>query len=111
MVDCWLHVVGLEGKTLHTLDQGHPFDVVEVGDKKMVIRVQSTGRLRNIRRAEIESAFQELQTARELSARDIGKRHAPWNSSFVSTLLAALPGVGHRLKPIRLYLKRPGAGE
>jgi hypothetical protein len=104
MTDCWPHIAGLKNKTLHTLDRGRPFVVVDAGDKKLVIRV-STGRLRSIRRSEIESAFQELQTLGELSARDIAGRHARWNLSFVSTLLAALPGVDHRLRPIRLYLK------
>ena len=100
--DCWPNVVGLKGRTLRTLAQNKPFDILELSDHELIIRVGSSGRLRKIRRREIEGAYQELLQRGEISARDIQKRHAPRNSAFVSAILAELPGVDHQVKPIRL---------
>ncbi len=109
LTDCWSTITQLKGKLLHTLDQNHPFDVVDVDSQAITIHVRSTDHTRAIPRKDIEAAYQYLLDNGELTAREINQRFAHRSSAFVSALLATLPGVKYKLEPIRL-LYRPSKG-
>lgn len=97
----------LAGRTLYTLSQRRPFDVLSVDMYEVEILVRSTGRRRRVPLAEIEPAWRTLRQRGELTQAEIEKRWSPRNPVCVAAMLAALPGVTYRSKPItRLYYRQ-----
>jgi hypothetical protein len=84
------------------LDQGKPFDVVAVTNEKVVVRPHVRDLERPIERAAIQGAWQELTRREELTLADIKERYSDWNPVYVAAILAALPGVTYRVRPLRL---------
>ncbi|MBC8263122.1 MAG: hypothetical protein H8E47_03250 [Anaerolineales bacterium] len=103
-MDFWSQVRALEGKSLRTLDRHKLFEVVTVADTQVVLKV-STGKIRPVRREEIEGAFRELALTGEISRSDIRERHSDWNPAYVAAILAELAGVTCRVRPIRLFYR------
>ncbi len=101
-MDTWSQISRLRGTTLKTLDQKHPFDIVEVAPEAVTVRPHATDKERAIRRAEIEPAFKELVAKGVLSRADIRARYSEFNPVYVAAILAALPNVQHKTKPIEL---------
>ena len=66
-MDVWTEVEKLQGKTLKTLAQNKPFDVVLVGTQRVIVRPHVRGVERPIRREAIEDAFGELAMRGELT--------------------------------------------
>jgi hypothetical protein len=56
-MDVWAEIEKLQGKTLKTLAQNKPFDVVLVGKRRVIVRQRASGVERPIRREAIEDAF------------------------------------------------------
>jgi len=101
-MDVWTEVEKLQGKTLKTLAQNKPFDVVLVGTQRVIVRPHVRGVERPIRREAIEDAFGELAMRGELTRSEIQERYSNFNPAYVAAILAALPGVTYSLNPIRL---------
>jgi hypothetical protein len=104
LMDCWSQIRALEGKSLRTLDRHKPFEVVAVTEKQVALKV-STGKVRPVRREEIEGAFRGLILTGEISRSEIRKRHSQWNPAYVAAILAELDGVTYQLGPIRLFYR------
>jgi hypothetical protein len=104
-MDVWTEIEKLQGKTLKTLAQNKPFDVVLVGQHTVIVRPHARGLERSIRREVIESAFSELALRGELARVEIRDRYTNFNPAYVAAILAALPGVTHSSRPIRLYYR------
>jgi len=102
--EVWQHFRGLVGQRFHTLDQRKPFILSEVGHNNLTVRVEETGKSRPIQRAHFEEAWNRLASAGRLSRSEIHREISPFNPAYVSTLLAQVPGVQHRLSPIVLSL-------
>jgi hypothetical protein len=100
--EMWDKVQQLQGKTLKTLDQGKPFDVVAVTTEKVVVRPHVRDLERPIEQTAIQGAWQELTRRGELTLVGIKKRYSDWNPVYVAAILATLPGVTYRLRPLRL---------
>jgi len=100
--DLWTWIAAWQGERLRTLAQGRSFSIVALTDSAVIIRIGRSGRARRIRREELEGAYHDLLEHGEIGANWIRRKHAPWNSSFVSALLARLPEVQYDLRPIRL---------
>ena len=103
-MDCWPQIQALEGKTLQTLDRHKPFEVVMVAESRVTLKV-STGKIRTVRRKEIEDAFRELTLGGAISRSEIRERHSQWNPAYVAAILAELEGVTYRLRPIWLFYR------
>jgi hypothetical protein len=103
MMNYWLEIDKLKGKTLRTLDRGNPFDGVAVTDSDVIVQPHVRDMERKISRKEIEGAFRELSTRRELTRVKIHEQYSEFNTAYVAAILAALPGVEHKIRPIRLY--------
>ena len=106
-MDIWPDVKQLEGKTLHTLDQNKAFDVVAVTEQTVLVQPYASGKERRIKRDEIEPAYQELVARGMIERTDIRDRYSNYNPAYVAAILAALPGIRHANKPIRLYYEGP----
>lgn len=104
-MDFYHEIKQLEGQTLHTLDRSNPFDILNVGQSKVTIRLHATGKERTIQWAELQGAFTELKVCAEISRSEIEQTHSPRNPAYVAAILAQLPGVTHRIKPIRLLYR------
>lgn len=101
-MDCWSQIRALEGKLLRTLDRRKPFEIVAVTENQVALKV-STGKIRTVRRKEIENAFRELTLTGTISRSDIQERYSPRNPAYVAAILAELDRVTHQLGPIRLF--------
>jgi hypothetical protein len=98
----WNEVQKLEGQTLRTLDQKKGFDIVEVQDSKVIVFLHSTETQRPIHRREIEDSFQRLRSTGQITRSEIRENFSQFNPAYVAAILAALPGVKHSIRPIRL---------
>lgn len=95
----------LEGQHLLTLAQNLPFTVQQVTGQQVVVVVGSTGQPRPIPVTQIEAAWKALSTKRELSLVEIQHNYADYNPTYVSAILAHMPGVTVRTRPVRLFYK------
>lgn len=103
-MNVWDEFGKLEGKTLFTLDQHKPFDVLEISDQRMLIRPHETDTERKIRRHEIEDAYRQLTAVGELTRSEIKEEFSKFNPAYVAAILAELPNVKYARKPIRLWV-------
>jgi len=87
----------LTGKSLTTLSRQMSFDLLAVTPTHLLLFIQSSGKERKLRWKEIESAWQMLQRESQLTRVDIRDNFSQANPAYVAALLAALPGVTHRL--------------
>lgn len=87
----------LTGKTVATLDQNKRFDVIAVKPNQILLYIQSTDKERKIQWEEIEPAWEMLQQQGQLTRVAIRDNFSERNPAYVAALLAALPGVTHRL--------------
>ncbi len=101
--DLFSHLKSLEGQVLKTLADPKPFDFISIEDQEVIVRPHSTMKKRSIKyHKEIETSWHDLQLNKSITATQI-KVHSDWSSSFVSSILATIPGVNYRLRPIRLF--------
>lgn len=105
-MNCWNEIRKLKGKTLKTLDQGNPFDVVDLTDHSAIVRPHEHGIERTISRDEIENACKELMREGHITRTRIHESYSQLNPAYVAAMLAALPGVSHTTRPIRLRYQR-----
>ncbi|MCB0018425.1 MAG: hypothetical protein KDE09_11585 [Anaerolineales bacterium] len=101
----WAVIGALEGKTLKTLDRLQPFDVVAVDSAKIIVRPHKSGKERPIKREVVEGAWSDLMRRRELTRNDIRERYSQFNPAYVAAILAAVPDVDYRIRPIRLNIR------
>jgi len=99
----WNRMKGLLARRLRTLDRKRPFVVKAVDERGLTLLLESTGKERVVPRSEIESTFKDLWVRSEISRAEIRERHSKAHPAYVAALLAELPEVGVKLKPIRLY--------
>lgn len=102
--DVWRHFRSLRGRRFHTLDQNQPFTLQDVADNSLVVLVERTGNSRSIQRADFQEAWQRLAQLGHLSRTEIHRELSKFNPAYVSTLLAQVPGVTYRVRPIVLSL-------
>ena len=67
MPSFWDEIKNIEGKTLKTLDRGNKFEILVVTNHGMIVKPLSTGKERLVPRSEIEGAYQELFTNKEIT--------------------------------------------
>jgi hypothetical protein len=102
--DVWRHLRSLRGQRFHTLHQEQPFTLHDVAGTNLMVRPESTGNLRPIQRSHFQEAWQRLTQLGRLSRTEIHREISPFNPAYVLTLLAQVPGVTYRLRPIVLTL-------
>jgi hypothetical protein len=102
-MNLWQEIKQLEGQTLHTLDHSNPFDILSVDRSKVTVRPHATDKERSVPWPQLENAFRELSVRGEISRVEIEHQHSPRNPAYVAAILAELPGVTHKTKPIRLF--------
>jgi hypothetical protein len=100
----WDQIDYLGGQTLKTLEQHKPFEVMEVTASDIQIYIYSTLKKHRIKRVEIEGAWQELQEEGAITSSDIKNRYSKNSPAYIAAILASLPGVTHRIKPIQLFV-------
>jgi len=105
-MEIWTYILGLQGKTLKTLDQRKPFDVSYVGSDVVIVTPHKSRKARSIDRDTIENTFAELLTRRELSRVEIQKHYSSFNPAYVAAILTEIPGVNYRIRPIILCYRQ-----
>lgn len=100
----WEQIDYLTGQTLKTLERHKPFEVMEVTSSDIQIYIYSTLRKQRIKRVEIEGAWQELQKEGFITSSGIKSRYSKNNPAYIAAILASVPGVTHRIKPIQLFV-------
>lgn len=98
-------VIKLKGKTLKTLDRGHSFDILDLREKRILVRLHSTDNVRPIPYKDVEGSFNDLELRGEISLVEIKQKYSTIHPTYVAAILASLPNVEYRLRPIRLRMK------
>ena len=98
----WNEVRKLKGRTLKTLDRQRSFTVASVTYSTVTVIPQSTGKERPISREGVENAYRRLMVTGRLTLTEIENDFAPRNPVYVAALLAELPGVVYKIKPVQL---------
>jgi hypothetical protein len=102
----WIEVQNLKGRTLRTLDQRKPFDIVTITENTVLVLPHSTRKERPLPRTGIENAYRHLLAIGRLTLAEIEKEYAPYNPVYVAAILAELPGVKYKLNPIALLVAK-----
>jgi hypothetical protein len=98
----WRQIANDIPRQLETLDEHKPFEITSVTHETIEL-VVSTGQPRTLPRADIEQAWNEL-TQRRRIARDRVTELAEFNVAYVMAILAQLPGVSYKLRPLQLTM-------
>jgi len=94
----------LQGKPLHTLDQGKPFDVAEVSSKEIVLTI-STGKSRPVPFWKFQEAWNHLEKYKTLSLVEIRSlKISNFHPTYIAAVIANIPRVKFRKRPILLLL-------
>jgi hypothetical protein len=105
-MELWDEIKELEGKVLETLRDKKKFEVVEVRDAVVIIKILGRGHKKWIPWKYIEGAYCELAALGKISRNGIMARHAPWFPAHVAAILANLPDVTYTIRSIVLYYKK-----
>ena len=100
VVNVWDQVRRLQGRKLATLGQGKAFDVGNIANDGVEIRLHSTDKRRRVYRRVIEPAWKLLESAGSLTQKEIKAGPSPINSPYVAAILAAVPGVKYTCQPV-----------
>lgn len=103
-MNTWDEIKKLRGKTLRTLDQRKPFDVLDVSDHTVIIAPHKSHSERPISRDEVENAYRRLEAVGKLTRTEIRDNFSEINPAYVAAMLAELPNVKHSVRPIRLWI-------
>ena len=105
-MNIWPMIKELEGQTLFTLRQRKHFDILDVGERIAVIRIQATGKERPISRNEIEPAAAYLHSHGSLTRTEIREKFSIANPAYVAAILSKLPDVTYNDRPIQLFYRK-----
>ncbi len=103
-MNLWNELKKLQGRTLRTLSQGKPFDILEVSNRDVIV-VTSNGKVRPVPLKKFERAFVHLERHKALSLVDI--RHlgiSNFHPTYIVAILANFSGVSYKIKPIVLRM-------
>lgn len=100
----WSEIKNLNGRTLRTLDRRKPFEILTVTENIVTVFPHSTRKEWPIPRAGIENAFRRLTVTGRLTLAELESEFTPRNPVYTAAILAEMPGVQCRLKPIRLVI-------
>jgi len=105
-MEYWEEIKELEGSTLKTLDRGKRFDILVVTDHGVIVQPHSSRKERLVPRKEIEGAYHELLSNREITRTIIEAKYSPRNPVYVAAILAELLNIYYTIRPIHLRMKR-----
>lgn len=98
----WAEIKNLKGRTLRTLDQRKPFEIVTVTENTVIVLPHSTGKERPLPQAGIENAFRHLIVTGRLTLVELEGEYTPRNPVYAAAILAEIPRVKWFVRPIRL---------
>lgn len=103
-MDLWARIKNLEGKTLCTIDQKEPFQVMQVLHDRVIIE-NSRKKERPIRWSEIRASWSHLEQYGAITRAEIMELFSSHNSAYVAAILANFEEVSTEMKPITLRLR------
>ena len=98
----WRQIATQISRKLKTLDQGKPFEISSVTHDAIELIV-STGEPRTVPRSDVEQAWNILAAQGKLTCEQVTP-FANFNVAYVLAILAQLPGVEYRIKPLKLLM-------
>lgn len=78
---------------MQTIAQRRPFDITQIDEDEIAIKILSTGKPRHIPRADIEGAWQELVRVKHIDRKRIRPAYNEVSPVYILAMLAQLPGV------------------
>lgn len=102
----WNEIKNMKGLILRTLDRHNPFEIIAVTDSAVIIMPKSTGKERPISREGVENAYRHLTVTGRLTLDELESKFTPRNPVYTAAVLAKIPGVQYKLKPIRLLISK-----
>lgn len=107
--ELWPAIEKLAGQELHTLAERQPFTIERVTDQAVHFRVASSGRRYQVRRSEVETAWQTLRERGQLAQAALRAELNLAMPVYIAALLAALPGITHTTGPVVLHYQAEAA--
>lgn len=104
-MDIWPFVENLKGKTLFTLAYKKAFEIIEINNNEVNILVHSTNKERKILKKNIDNAAKYLFSNKTITRIYIRDNFSEANPAYIAAILASLPDVTHKNKPITLYYR------
>jgi hypothetical protein len=101
----WELVAKLKGRRLATIAQERVFQITEVWDDRVTVKVSSTGKVRNIARDEFEAVWREMGRQFKISWNEVRDKYSSVNPSYVMAILARMPGVRVSTSPLEIGLR------
>jgi hypothetical protein len=102
----WNEIKDMKGLTLFTLDRHNPFEIIAITESAVTVLPKSTGKERPISRDGVENAYRHLAITGKLTLAEIETEYTPYNPVYVAAILAKIPGVQYKIKPIRLLISK-----
>ena len=98
----WNQLEYLMGQSLKTLEQSQPFEITDITENDIQIFVYTTKQTRRIKRGVLEGAWMQLHKNGRIRQSDLRNNFSSSNSVYISSILAAMPGISFRLDPLEL---------
>lgn len=97
----------LKNRIISTLAQNRKFEVLDVNQHSVVIKVRSTGNVRTIPMSQIEESWATLTTTGMLEQVQVMNDVESRSSAYILAMFAQLPGVYKKTKPNRVTYTKP----
>jgi hypothetical protein len=101
----WDQFSRLKGRRLATIAQEKVFQLMDVYEDRVVVRVSSTGKVRTIGRDEFEAVWHCMTNQFKVSWNEVREKYSSVNPSYVIAILARLPGVRVSTSPLEIGLR------
>ena len=98
-------LIWMRGKVYSTLTYNKKFTIMEVTDKKIVIRIQN-GHTRTIGRDEFEKPWEKLIKDKQITQKQIYDTGSQ-NSAYIAAMLSNTIGVNAQIHPAKLEYNPP----
>jgi|SRR5690606_20443433 len=98
-------IIPLEGKTVYTLDESNPNEILKVTNEGLTRDSESDSPPQTIPTEVFEAVYNYIMVNGTISRKYINEKLPKRYSSIVCAVLAEAPNIGYELRPIRLFKK------
>ncbi|PRD56031.1 hypothetical protein [Sphingobacterium gobiense] len=95
----------LEGKTICTLDEGKPNEILKVTNESLTRDSENDSPSQTIPREIFEAVYNYIMVNGTISREYINEELPKRYSSIVCAVLAKAPNIAYELRPVRFYKK------
>ena len=98
----WDHLDYLMGRSLKTLEDQQPFEILEKSSADIQIFVYSSRETRRLKRGILEGAWLQLTRHGVITEEEIKSNHSASNYPYIIAILGTMPTVNYSPNPAKL---------